>query len=76
MAFMNEIYLYKKIFRDIVKATKNWVHLNGAIEFNKTCLTNLIFPKYCHTYIYIYILRHFSNGRTLSLIFQYGEKIS
>ena len=51
MAFINEIYLYKKIFRDIEKATKKCVHLNGAIEFNKTCLTNGIFPKYCHLYI-------------------------
>ena len=34
MAFINEIYLYKKIFRDIEKATKKCVHLNlnGAIE--------------------------------------------
>ena len=52
MAFINEIYLYKKIFRDIEKATIKCVHLNGAIEFNKTCLTNGMFPKY---YIYIYV---------------------
>ena len=48
MAFINEIYRYKKIFRDNEKATKKCVHLNGAIEFNKTCLTNGIFPQYCH----------------------------
>ena len=34
MAFMNEIYRVKKIFRDIEKATKNCVHMNGAMEFN------------------------------------------
>ena len=33
MAFINEIYLCKKIFRDIEKATKKCVHLNGAIEY-------------------------------------------
>ena len=55
MVFMNEIYHFKKIFWDIEKATKKCVHLNGAIEFNKTCLTNGIFTKYCHIYIYIYI---------------------
>ena len=42
----------KKIFRNIEKATKKCVRLNGAIEFNKTCLTNGIFPKYCHINIY------------------------
>ena len=38
--------------------TKKCVHLNGAIEFNKTCPTNGIFPKYCHIYIvliYIFV---------------------
>ena len=44
---------YKKIFRDIEKATKKCVHLNGAIKFNKTCLTNRIFPKYCYIIIII-----------------------
>ena len=39
MAFINEIYRYKKIFRDIEKASKKCVHLNGAITI----------------YIYIYI---------------------
>ena len=39
MAFINEIYHLKK-FRDIENAIKKCVHLNGAIEFNKTCLTN------------------------------------
>ena len=33
MAFINEIYGYKKIFRDIEKATKKCVHLNGAIDY-------------------------------------------
>ena len=33
---MNEIYHFKKIFRDIEKATKKCVHLKVAIEFNKT----------------------------------------
>ena len=33
MAFMNEIYHIKKIFRDIEKPTKKCVHLNGAIEY-------------------------------------------
>ena len=55
MAFINEIH---KICRDIEKATKKCVHWNGAIEFNKTCLTNGIFPKYCHIYIYILLIRH------------------
>ena len=45
MAFMNEIYHFKNIFKDIEKATKKCVHLNGAIDFNKTCLPNGIFPK-------------------------------
>ena len=40
MAFIDEIYLYKKIFRDSEKATKKCVHLNDAIEFNKTCMPN------------------------------------
>ena len=53
MAFINEIYHFKKIFRDIEKAIKNCVLLNGAIEFNKTYLTNGIFPKYCHISICI-----------------------
>ena len=35
MAFMNEIYKFKKIFRDIEKATKKWVHLNGANEYKQ-----------------------------------------
>ena len=30
---MNEIYHFKKIFRDIEKATKMCVHLNGAIKY-------------------------------------------
>ena len=45
MAFMNEIYHFKNIFKDIEKYTKKGVHLNGAIDFNKTCLPNGIFPK-------------------------------
>ena len=55
MAFMNEIYHIRKIIGDIQITTKKCVHLNGAIEFNKNCLTNGIFPKsrYCHIYIYI-----------------------
>ena len=32
MAFVNEIYHFKKIFRDIEKATRKYVHLNGASE--------------------------------------------
>ena len=57
MALMQEIYQSKKIFLDIEKPTKKCVHrLNGAIEFNKTCLTNGIFPKYCHIYIYFYCI--------------------
>ena len=58
MAFINETYLWKKIFRDIEKATKKCFHLNGAIEFNKTCLTNGIFPMYCHIYIYICVFQY------------------
>ena len=50
MAFINEIYHFKKIFRNIEKATKKYVHLKGAIEFSKTCLTDGIFPKYCRIY--------------------------
>ena len=45
MAFMNEIYHFKKIFRDIEKATKKCVHLNGTIEY-----------IYIYTYIYNGIL--------------------
>ena len=56
MAFIYDIYRYKKIFRDTEKATKKFVHLNGAMKFNKTCLTNGIFPKYCHIYIYAYLV--------------------
>ena len=40
MAFINEIYRYKKIFRDIEKATKKCVHLNGAIEYAYICENN------------------------------------
>ena len=47
---MKEIYHFKKIFRDMEKATNKCVHLNGAIEFNKTCLTNGIFPKFWNIY--------------------------
>ena len=64
MAFINEIYHFKKIFRNIEKNIKKCVHLNSAIEFNKTCLTNGIFPKYCHIYIcdiYSCILYHIDN---------------
>ena len=52
MAFINEIYHFKKIFRNIEKPIKKCVHLNSATEFNKTCLTNEIFPKYCHINYY------------------------
>ena len=38
MAFMNEIYHFKKIFRNIEKATKKCGHLNGAIENIFICL--------------------------------------
>ena len=51
MAIIYEIYHFNKIFRNIEKATKKFVHLNGAIEFNKTCLTNGIF-QYYHIIIY------------------------
>ena len=50
MAFINEIYHFKKILKDIEKATKKCVHVNGAIEFNKTCLTNGIFPKFYYSW--------------------------
>ena len=33
MAFINEIYRFQKIFRDIEKAIKKCVLLNGAIEY-------------------------------------------
>ena len=56
MAFMNEIFHFKKIFRDFEKATKKCGHLNGAVEFNKPSLTNGIFSKYCHIYIYFFNL--------------------
>ena len=59
MAFMNVIYHFKKIFRDIEKATKKSVHLNGAIEFNKTCLTNEIFPNSVILPFYGKFLLHF-----------------
>ena len=49
-------YTARRKYLDIEKATKKCVHLNGAIEFNKTCLTSGIFPKYSHIYIYIYIV--------------------
>ena len=52
---MQEIFYFKKIFRDIETSTTKCVHLNGGIEFNKTCLTNGNFPKYRHnTYVYKY----------------------
>ena len=38
MSFINEIHLYKKIFKDIEKANKKCVHLNGAIEYIYVCL--------------------------------------
>ena len=41
MAFINEIYLYKKIFRDIEKATKKCVHLNRAIEYIYMYIINI-----------------------------------
>ena len=56
MAFLNEIHHFKKIFRDIEKATKKCVHLNGTIEFNKTCLTNGIFLKYFNDINIIYMV--------------------
>ena len=34
MAFINEIYLYKKIFRDIENAAIKCVPLNSAIKIN------------------------------------------
>ena len=55
MDFMNEIYHFKKRIRHIEKATKKCVRLNGAIECNKTCITNGVFPKYSHICIYIYL---------------------
>ena len=41
MGFMNEIYHFNKIFRDIEKATKKCVHLNGAIEYIYIYLSQL-----------------------------------
>ena len=43
MAFINEIYQFKKIFRNIEKVIKKCVHLNSAIEY---------------IYIYIYTHTH------------------
>ena len=43
--FYSRKFQFKKTFRDL-KSYKKIIQLNGAIEFNKTCLTYEIFPKY------------------------------
>ena len=52
---MQEILKFKKNFWDMEISTKKCVHFNGAIEFNKTCLTNGIFYKYYNIRI-IYVI--------------------
>ena len=42
---------FKIIFRDIEKASKKSPHLKGALEFNKTFITNGINPVYCFIYL-------------------------
>jgi ABC-type antimicrobial peptide transport system permease subunit len=39
-------HLYKTLFRNIEKAATKCVNLKGAIKFNRTCLTNGLYPTY------------------------------
>ena len=55
MSFFQQVYEFKKLFRDIEKLTIKCVHLKCGIEYNQTCLNNGIFLKYCHIYIHIYV---------------------
>ena len=55
MSFIQNMFEYKKVFREIEKPSKKCVHLKCDIDFNETCLNNGVIPKYCHIYIYIYI---------------------
>ena len=43
MTFMQEIYQFKKIFRDIEKATKKCVVLNGANEYKISMIPQYLF---------------------------------
>ena len=54
MSFFQQVYEFRKLFRDIEKITIKCVHLKCGIEYNQT-LNNGIFPKYCNMYIYTYI---------------------
>ena len=67
MAFMNEIYHFKKIFKDIEKATKKCVHFNCAIEFNFIVLFSYLI-KYNHI-MFIVIVFWLGSGRPLGLLF-------
>lgn len=49
LTFIQEIYEFINLFREIEKLTIKCVHLECASVFNQTCLINLICPKLCHT---------------------------
>ena len=40
MSFIQNMYEYKKVFRDIEKLSKKCLHLKCDIDFNETCLNN------------------------------------
>ena len=54
MPFIQNMYEYKKVFRDIEKLSKKWVHLKCDIAFNETCLMG--FSLNIAIYIYATIL--------------------
>ena len=50
----NEILKYYKYkFREFENITIKAVKLKCCIQFNKTCLSNDLFPAYTNIYIYI-----------------------
>ena len=66
MTFIQYIYELKKLFREIEKLNIKCVHLKCACEFNQTCLSNLIFPKFLQISIFykyqnLYFFYFFTN---------------
>ena len=49
----NYFTFYKESFRNIEKLTIKCANINSSIKFNKTCLTNELYPQYVKK-IYIY----------------------
>ena len=54
----NEItYPFRQQLREIEKKTKKCENIKSAIKFNKTCLTNGIYPQHISIYVHRYCKR-------------------